>query len=1769
MTTSLAAQLAQIRAHGTNPLDLKAQKKAHSKSLLFDVSHAATQDYDTLFQICYEAYQELCRLDPRFVDFAGNLFSDQSKQEDRTQMTAAQNKQLDGVLEDFMGLLGSRVLLKPALKAMEWLIRRFSVHENNMICFVLTFLPYHTSPTFLTVLSVLPERRPAAFKFLQPYVQSSTNPPRHTIVYTAAHNQAFFNAFNTYTLSISRRKQQYPALLSFWSSVTSEAVALMLDRSRSGRLELQKQNQEDVVLRILPLLADGLSIPHSADLQVGCYMILTVLSSKTKLGESVLTAIMDLVVSNWKSVAHAGLICLIVLAQQKQEIELSKKTFKALVAIDQLSDHLVVLKSNYKVEKLVLGLIIGLLDRLGDGSTERLRTVRVLLEANLLSSDFVAAALSPMLRLTRGIDSLPPTNDAFNTQSTLIDLFRCLAHSEVVGPTVRLALENMDPKTRQYSFELLRTHRILKDEPGMQEENVGMQDTDGQSGTTLFEELVSRIPAQTAFEVSLLSHTESYILPSLSDAFVAACRSPKHLDAFSEISVLRKSLAMAEPLYFSFFVRIWCGTYPIPARVAAIRQLSNYFRAEKLVADVQMLFPYILHAFADPSSQVRRAATELVLVLAQSYNAVDNQSNDQPRLPILGKDQINGQDKKHEEIAWLPWEVAVKFIQDWLLRHVEEFRLESRQISRCLADCLGASAELRDVGNRVQKFKTSVRLSVLTWLCSHVVSTPLYSVKNRLLPTLTSVPKVGQTSTVALLNPLLTATLAQGQEMITTRCAREHVNVLQFIDHVLEIAMPKDREGIKLLQDFISDRHTTTSPLLLVAVFRRLRNVWPLLKSQIQVSLGRIMLDLAASEPSSDDAKTKQKEALDMLRTVKLSTEVLQSLLEDCPSLAQTVLQKPAKRRRTVSPSRVLGIDIRRTNIVLEAIESSATEADAPLLGRLFEVLADLQGYKGCAGTALHYLELLAMNSILSILQSSATVQIQESDVRADLLVDCIRNSSNPQVQQSALLLVSVLAGIAPELILHNVMPIFMFMNSNIVNRTDDYSAHVVKQTMESVIPRVMDSLRKRHKEPLAGVSELLFSFAAAFEHVPSQRRLALYQSMMDLVGVDDYLFALVILLHRKLPNNKSVLQFSTDLLDCYQVETQFQTVERYMTTILDSLEPKPTFSTHLMTRSPLENPMKHTTNMLSHLIMLFGDKRLISKSSRAFTLESSHVDGLRTILSHVMDHVLSISRKFPEQQEGDLPMVDYISTLQSLLENADVQAFCDALKSFEHRLSIRKSEAVAGHNACLGFLPSLATVTQSSVDEVTKRIALTCIDRIVEHFGKKDLAAVIRATNTVISASCLGAASEEMQVTSLLCLSTIVEVLGDEFIPFLPQTLPKTLSLLNNVLEADECSKRLHNAAYSFSSALLLNTPWAIGGPDLDHLLKVSHESADTSLDGDCFAERHATLDLLAKQINPRDCCAALERTWASAMACGPEALKEQLKVFEALIGRLSKSDVCRHSEAFAGLLAMAFDLRRIQFCPRTEESYEDSEVEEVEDVSNNVAMSMIYKVNDKIFRPIFAQLVEWASSPSAKAKIQRQTTLYNFLMHFFDGLKSIVTNYAALIIDECTDILKSAVLTDETSKLLWTKVIQTLQKTFAHDQDGFWQSPTHFRSISEVLLNQIKPAADASLTSNVIPAITELAVASDSPNNHKTINAAILKYTRSDVSAVRLAAVQCQQSLTNRLGEEWLALLPEMLPFISELQEDDDENVERETLRWIKRIEDVLGESLTPMLQ
>jgi U3 small nucleolar RNA-associated protein 10 len=125
MATSLAAQLAQIAANSRTSLNAKALKATHSKSLIWEPRVAAGQTFAEIYQVCHEGFEELCHLDSRFAHFGTTLFSEQSQEADRVQMTAEENAALDKRVDSFLHLVGSRLRLMPAIKAIEWLIRRF------------------------------------------------------------------------------------------------------------------------------------------------------------------------------------------------------------------------------------------------------------------------------------------------------------------------------------------------------------------------------------------------------------------------------------------------------------------------------------------------------------------------------------------------------------------------------------------------------------------------------------------------------------------------------------------------------------------------------------------------------------------------------------------------------------------------------------------------------------------------------------------------------------------------------------------------------------------------------------------------------------------------------------------------------------------------------------------------------------------------------------------------------------------------------------------------------------------------------------------------------------------------------------------------------------------------------------------------------------------------------------------------------------------------------------------------------------------------------------------------------------------------------------------------------------------------------------------------------------------------------------------------------------------------------------------------------------
>jgi hypothetical protein len=62
---------------------------------------------------------------------------------------------LDASIDAFLTHLSPYFLLKPAGKAIEWLIRRFRINEFNIESVIACILPYHETKAFVAMVSTL------------------------------------------------------------------------------------------------------------------------------------------------------------------------------------------------------------------------------------------------------------------------------------------------------------------------------------------------------------------------------------------------------------------------------------------------------------------------------------------------------------------------------------------------------------------------------------------------------------------------------------------------------------------------------------------------------------------------------------------------------------------------------------------------------------------------------------------------------------------------------------------------------------------------------------------------------------------------------------------------------------------------------------------------------------------------------------------------------------------------------------------------------------------------------------------------------------------------------------------------------------------------------------------------------------------------------------------------------------------------------------------------------------------------------------------------------------------------------------------------------------------------------------------------------------------------------------------------------------------------------------------------------------------------------
>lgn len=274
----------------------------------------------------------------------------------------------------------------------------------------------------------------------------------------------------------------------------------------------------------------------------------------------------------------------------------------------------------------------------------------------------------------------------------------------------------------------------------------------------------------------------------------------------------------------------------------------------------------------------------------------------------------------------------------------------------------------------------------------------------------------------------------------------------------------------------------------------------------------------------------------------------------------------------------------------------------------------------------------------------------------------------------------------------------------------------------------------------------------------------------------------------------------------------------------------------------------------------------------------------VHALFSSILEHLLSLSETVRSIKPissacgkalstflGTLSLVDFIDTIEVLLQRPGDELRRKVLRLLENRLEGNGNKDKASYTRSLEFLTTLLDIVQTSDDILLKHAAVACIEKISEKYGKKDLDKVVEAATIISGDKCIGETDSRIRIMGLLCIASMVEVATDAIIPILPVALPRSLALLEISMNSKDGNSQLHDASYSVLSALLVHVPWMVSAEYLDRILQLSAKSAYAAVSEDSHDNRREALQLFAKKVEMQEVFGAVERNWEYATAQGP----------------------------------------------------------------------------------------------------------------------------------------------------------------------------------------------------------------------------------------------------------------------------------------------------------
>lgn len=1646
--------------------------------------------------------------------------------------TREQNDLLDRAVENFLSLIAPRINLLPAMKAMEWLVRRFQIHVHNAETMLLAMLPYYSSSVFMRVLDVIPVPLPQAFSFLTTPKKTYQNPSRNLLIRALATDSQLCELVSSYIIKCIKDHREYHNMLAFWSSVSIWTLVSMKEN---------RANSEDIVDRFLPHIAQVIPLKKSPDAQIASYMILAVLGSQVTLKEDVLSAAIKSIVSNWsKSSVKSGLACITQLVKNSEIEVFEKPVWDSIDKVKSVDQEILGLSEKYNIGKFVQVWASSVFAY----APEKLAPVQKVVSKVNLSESELKTIVNSAVNISLGSD----VSD--EVKGKLGSFFEALLGYEENGPIIRSVLEESNSSIE--SLELaLQTSLVVPSLNGESVDADGDANMGDESAVNGVDEGVKLSELTSQLSKLTPSETVSFLSDDASEEF------KKFVNLFSQAIHYRykgnlvEDLKLSDDAVVSFFARLWTGPFGVLARAGGLNYFIEVIEKESAV-DFQAIIPCLLAGLSDESEKIRRLCGSALKTLSERYPM--------KKPKTWAMDTVYGL-KDSENVKFMALE-SVKSLLDAVNSEAQECVLDPDHI----ITVVNGLYSQKKLGEPLLQFMTS-----------HVLAVKIPQLKTAFLKLVNHSGK----NNVKTLNPLLESWFSERDDW-KNKCLAYKASFEELEFEVVNVVTNGDKGSIKFLENCIRSHHSDLSEL----AGKKIIETWSKMRAEAQMSLLRFLTDACVDDEIPYDT-------LEVLGNINITTTQFTTLLGECQlNTLSSDNAGVAKRRRrsSASASKQLAPGselasyaekyLRKITILFELLERMRPESNPALLSQLFSNLGDVHHMGTDSQLPILYTQQVLANCMIYVVDElkGKNVRVDSSAIRTDIIVSCIRSSSSPQVQNRFLLLVAGLASLDREIVLHSVMPIFTFMGANTLRQDDDLSAHVIQQTISQVVPALVAEEDHRQEE----IDFLLLSFVAAFSHIPRHRRVKLYGALIKTLGPETSFDRFLVLLgqkfseakaKRKSLDAKTLVHFSEAFSKSFTVNEVLSAIGKYLkivhTVPLQEVDEKDEFAKDKLFTNVAKSSAKELVALKSNMYDFMAGVVSFEDSMRLRILraveDGQEDDGsLKEICSRIIEHLLSVRDSEVDKSVNAavfnilgkfleiLPVRNFVGVVGSVVgSSSDVTVKIHSLQLVKSKFSLELSTDEEAQTAASDAMVMLSNLLKTDgIPNELIQPALEDVEEVVGKFGHtvdptKELVPLLDTCVDYLTNE-----DVEVFVSCVAAVTGISLILGARMIGHFAKIVPVVLQRF----EEDD-HEMVQYATLGLFGGLIKRIPSFMSSS----LKKVFGVALKATV---ALETRQRLLETVVHVMGAKPVIDSLCATWKVAVEANFEAVTLHLDTLDMVVDASSKKDIGAHSVTLVKFLLEAFETRAIG-------GYNQNDTNRIEAKVIASGLKIVMKLNDKTFRPLFIRMVRWAiegeGSSNGVDERSRLVIFFKFLVKVLGSLKSIITNYYGYLVDPVCEILTRFSTQKAQDEPLRRSILNSLITSFQYDRDEFWQSQARFDKISKVLVDQI-PSIEPGLGHTLVRSIVTLAELCSSPDYNRTINDAICVHLKESCTTnEKIWAIRILKGLYSKLGEEWVTMLPQLVPLIAELLEDEEEIVEDEVRKQlVPVVEEVLGESL-----